>query len=335
MSLQYTAGPDFQGGTLASGYTAGGSSLALTATHGARFPSSGDFWVRVEDEVFKVTARTTDTLTVHRAQDSTAAANHAAGTDVYWVLGVAALNQLRTDITGGAGKSTMTVAAFDSATTNGTVQGGLSHVRMSNGIYECIWNGSAWEYYFGHVKCARPFSSAFSWVNQGSATVSGATGGVYMASPGSASIDWHLMAQSATPPYTLRVGFKITGPSVNYLNAGVGWRNSGGAQLIAVAPGFGASGYHWRILLYNSPTSFSTFYLDEKQRQEQFDVVWLRLVDDNTNRIVSTSADGLNWVQVLSHGRTSGLNPNQVWFGLSIESASYSAGMTLIDWTVS
>lgn len=98
MALQYIGGPNFQAGTLASGYTAGGASLVLTSGHGARFPSSGDFWVRVDDEVLQVTARSTDTLTVTGAQDGTIAANHSASADVYWVLGVEGLDQLRADI---------------------------------------------------------------------------------------------------------------------------------------------------------------------------------------------------------------------------------------------
>lgn len=110
MSLQYVGNAAFQQGTLGSSYTAGGTSLVLTGGDGANFPASGDFWVRVQTsvsdasdaEIFKVTARSTDTLTVTGAQDGTSNVNHGAGSIVVWVLSASALTQLKADVTIGA-----------------------------------------------------------------------------------------------------------------------------------------------------------------------------------------------------------------------------------------
>lgn len=73
--------------TLASGIGTGDLSIALTAGHGARFPTLGAsdyFYATLIDasnnlEVIKVTARSTDTLTVVRAQDNTSAKVYSAG----------------------------------------------------------------------------------------------------------------------------------------------------------------------------------------------------------------------------------------------------------------
>jgi len=97
-SLKYQADANFQTGTLANAYTAGDTSLVLTAGHGARFPASGNYWVRVDNEILLVTSRTTDTLTVQGAQASTAAANHAANATVSWVLAAPSLDQLILDV---------------------------------------------------------------------------------------------------------------------------------------------------------------------------------------------------------------------------------------------
>ena len=65
--------------SLASGVTDVATSWALAAGEGAKFPAAGDFHVTCEDEIAKVTARSTDTLTVVRAQEGTTAVAHDAG----------------------------------------------------------------------------------------------------------------------------------------------------------------------------------------------------------------------------------------------------------------
>lgn len=108
-ALQWVGNSNFQSGTLGSSYTAGGGTLSLTAGHGARFPASGDFWVRVQTsessggdaEIFKATSRSTDTLTVTGAQDGTSAQNHGSGSIVVWAMSAGALTQFKTDCTSG------------------------------------------------------------------------------------------------------------------------------------------------------------------------------------------------------------------------------------------
>ena len=67
---------------LAADITSTATSLSVTAGEGAKFPASGDFHVTCEDEIVKVTARSTDTLTVVRAQEGTTGAAHVAGKSV-------------------------------------------------------------------------------------------------------------------------------------------------------------------------------------------------------------------------------------------------------------
>ena len=67
---------------LAADITSTATSLSVTAGEGAKFPSAGDFNITIEDEILKCTARTTDTLTVVRAQEGTTGAAHIAGKSV-------------------------------------------------------------------------------------------------------------------------------------------------------------------------------------------------------------------------------------------------------------
>jgi hypothetical protein len=74
-------------GTLASGITNSATSITLTATHGARFPTLGAsdyFYGTLADasnnlEIVKVTARSGDVLTVVRGQDGTTGLAYSAG----------------------------------------------------------------------------------------------------------------------------------------------------------------------------------------------------------------------------------------------------------------
>lgn len=66
--------------TLSGAITDVATSLAVQVGHGARFPSpsNGDyFYLTIESEILKCTARSTDSLTVVRAQQGTSGAAHA------------------------------------------------------------------------------------------------------------------------------------------------------------------------------------------------------------------------------------------------------------------
>jgi len=343
-SLQYVAGANFQTGALASAYTAGGTSLTLTSGHGSRFPSSGDFWVRCENEIFKATARSTDTLTVTGAQDGTPAANHAAGAEVYWVLGVAALDQLRSDIVvggggghiiadegtplaarakldfagagvtatddsagnrtlvmipggGGGAIASMTVTDFQTATSNGTVQGGLSAVRLRDGLYECLWNGSAWEYYHGSIRCDRPLLSSF--VDQsGQANTATTTDRLHINITGTANNQQSAKSQTLTvsAPYRLEIGFlMVTGPE-----------NYGGAALHLHSTASNKGIYVENIHNMEHTIGFqrsagrnyasSLFNLNARQILASRSIVFVGIEFNGTAFTPVVSGDGIDWI---------------------------------------
>ena len=76
--------------TLASSVLIAATTLTVQAGHGARFPaiSAGDFtFITLQDssnyiEIVKVTARSTDTFTIVRAQEGTSARAWASGDTV-------------------------------------------------------------------------------------------------------------------------------------------------------------------------------------------------------------------------------------------------------------
>lgn len=66
---------------LAAEIAAGATSLSVPAGDGAEFPST-TFHISIDDEIILCTSRTTDVLTVTRAQEGTIAAIHLAGAEV-------------------------------------------------------------------------------------------------------------------------------------------------------------------------------------------------------------------------------------------------------------
>jgi len=68
------------------------TSLVLGSGQGAKFPSSGDFRVTVENEIMLCTSRSTDTLTVTRGQEGTTNVAHTAGVAVAHTLTKAGLD---------------------------------------------------------------------------------------------------------------------------------------------------------------------------------------------------------------------------------------------------
>lgn len=116
-------------GTLSAGIVAADTTFILTAGHGAYFPTLAGgqyFYGTLKDsggnlEIVKVTARSTDTLTVVRAQESTTAQATNAGGDTFELRPTAAgLNAIHTETLASA------VASDGSTVMTGSLQLGAT-----------------------------------------------------------------------------------------------------------------------------------------------------------------------------------------------------------------
>lgn len=140
--------------TLASGITSGATSLTVQTGDGAKFPTIGGsdyFYATLEEgttrEVVKVTARSTDTFTVTRAQCGSSASAFNATTKVENRLTKCALEDLQDFaaggvgalpiVNGGTGQTTQTAAydALSPLTTQGDIayHNGTDVVRLEKG----------------------------------------------------------------------------------------------------------------------------------------------------------------------------------------------------------
>ncbi len=104
----------FFAGSLLKSCTDSTTTLTLKSGHGDRYPSTGTYLVKIDDEIFSVSSRSGDILTVTGGQNSTQRSRHSDGSIVGYFLNVDAIDNIvnggggggitidTTEITGGA-----------------------------------------------------------------------------------------------------------------------------------------------------------------------------------------------------------------------------------------
>jgi len=83
---------------LAAAITAGATSLTVTAGEGALFPSTYPFHLTIDDEIVSVTDRSTDTMTIVRAQQGTSAATHSKNSHIALNITAKSVTDLNTAV---------------------------------------------------------------------------------------------------------------------------------------------------------------------------------------------------------------------------------------------
>ena len=143
---------NFAHSQIAAGINDSATTLLLETGHGARFPnpSGGDFfYVTLENaslvrEIVKVTARSTDTLTIVRGQDNTTAVSWSAGDTVALRLNAAAIEYMINEVvrrTGATGSAI--VPTGDESERDGSPSAGYFRFNTDVSKFEG-YNGTSW-----------------------------------------------------------------------------------------------------------------------------------------------------------------------------------------------
>lgn len=316
-TLKFSGNLELMTVSLASDYTAASGSMVLTAGHGARLPSAGDFWIRTKTgtyRCFKVTARSTDTLTVTAAQDGTSDGNLSAGMELFWDLGAAALDQLLAER-----NRVLTVSQFDGLAA-GEYRNG-DRIVLSNGLYEVVRNGGAWDYLYQGRKVTRPPSTGWSWDNQAGGTIDSTNGYEYLSVPDQANSTEITARYRTAPatPYTVKMLLRhdISGapPGASGSAIAVGYGmvfRDAAAKLITLQMLRGSSLPEISTIKWTNSTTVSAAYvtygpnvaspstLDTVLRND----AWLAISDTGTNLVFYWSIEGLHWKQFDTQTRT-------------------------------
>lgn len=243
-----------------------------------------------------------------------------------------------TDNTGGV--VTINTSGSGSGNTTGTgTLSGITSPALAGNLYfptDSISiardTGTTWEYWGNIYKLKTPISTNFTWVNQGTATVSDANGAMVMTCPTSASENVRLLKKSlvATSNYTVICGFipQLIGNS--YKNVGLMLRDSVSGKLIGFSSALAGITrietyiYQWsnNTTFVSSPSSLSNFFPN--------DIVWFKIQDNGTNRIYSVGTTKYNFTQIYSETRTNFITPNEVGMYVNQVSSDYQASCTFL-----
>jgi hypothetical protein len=175
-------------GTLAAGINSSATSITLTTGQGARFPTlgAGDyFYATLVDtsnnlEIVKCTARSTDVLTVVRAQESTTARAYNTGDRIEIRLTAQTFIDSTTVTPASVSDQANTSTGYFDVPTGTTAQRpgspstGMMRFNSTNGVYE-FYNGSSW------LNLVLPYNVEYLVI------AGGGSGGVYSSGSGYSS----------------------------------------------------------------------------------------------------------------------------------------------------
>ena len=211
----------------------------------------------------------------------------------------------------------------------------------SDGFAAYRYSGSAWVPWGPLFPLTAPDNAAFSWVNQGTATVSASTGSLILTAPGTGTGYNAVCRVKSAPstPYTITAYMHATLVLKQWPGYGLLFRESSSGKLHTFGVGIftTGTGLAVRSVKATNATTFSADYTPDigLDRPLLTQPRWLRIADDGTNRILSLSDDGVNWLVVHSIGRTDFMTADQVGFFAITENAgtpNLGVQLTVMSW---
>lgn len=179
-----------------------------------------------------------------------------------------------------------------------------------------------------------PLSSAFTWVNQGSATVTDDSSlGMILRAPAASADNHRALVQSVGATFTLEAAYIPTIHSANYSGCGVFMRNSSTGRVITFANGNdgGIGGATWTTVSSYNGLLAGTVLASGAFNQ----VVWVKVVQDATNRRYYVGKDRISYLLILTELNTAWTTPNQIGvFANSNNGSTYDAVVTVVHWSL-
>lgn len=306
------------------------SVTSLTVASSTGFPTTGNFRIRIDDEIMLVTNVSGTTWTVTRAVESTTAASHSNGATINHILTAGALDTLLKEQQGYG-----TLASRPSSPKEGMIY------FPSDSIYDKFrYNGSSWDaWYRGALVTEPPAISNWAWVNQGTSSADETYGGIHLTGVADVGASIRLLKRTApATPYTVTGAIVPHIPHAsNYTQCGVGFRESGTGKIIVFGYTSANGGFFWNTGKYNSATSFSASYTNPSI-DDAIDrsMLWFQLSADGTNLIFRTSSNGKYWRQFDSRAKADFFTtaPDEFFIFTDANSSSKVGHMTLVSWKV-
>jgi hypothetical protein len=173
--------------------------VSITVDNASMFPDDGNFRVLIDSEIMLVTSVAGNSFTAVRAVEGTQITAHEPGSIIRHIFTAGALN-----------------TAFTESVKTGPINNLPSEARAgdmyicTDTVYSMVHDGTDWMYFVNGYKVTPPAPGDFTWVNQGTATMSSTYGGVLLADLTTAGGNYDLaciVRPTPTPPYSVVWGF--------------------------------------------------------------------------------------------------------------------------------
>lgn len=174
--------------------------------------------------------------------------------------------------------------------------------------------------------------TGFTWVNQGSATITSSRGYALLTGTANATTNWHLRLKPlpTTGTFELIAFMKTTTYNVNFMNGALILYDSTTGKFITwgVSEGQGVTCFK-----YNSTTSFNAAYTIPAMSACGHCAVgyWFAISQDSTNRKFYISKNGIDFEPILTTTRTDFITPNFIGYGLNSEN-SLTSYLDIYSW---
>lgn len=302
------------------GISSGDTSVVVTSATG--FPTSGNFRILIDSEIMLVTAVSSNTFTITRAQEGTLAVSHVDGSIVTQVLTTGSLSQILSDA--------VTRAAYSSKPTN--ERAGKLFIPTDGYLAEYD-DGSTWRPFGFASKFTPVIDSDYSWVNQGDATVTASKNVIVLRDDGDSGRNSRLRVKTTpSTPYTITMCFQpMLWPGVQYPSCGMCFYETSSGKMVTMQL---LSNNGVLTLGFYKQTNVTTFSAQYEERifPCMGSPYWFRFKDDGTNRSSWWSWDGINFEQFYSGSRTDFLTADKVGFFVDSLLSSKPATITVYSW---
>lgn len=301
--------------------------VTVAVTAGSVFPSSGNFRIKIDDEIMLVTARSGNNLTASRAQEGTTIASHTSGAAVAFILTQASLRNVISQYDIYDSYSNLPAAGILGRKFHPTPGWG-GHLRD---------NGTSWDLWYRDYGPLDPgignFATQVGFGSRGSVDISRGYTQLIDSGPGANADNNILCVQSSgSTPWVITLVFSQAAMH-NSGQSGIVLRDSSSSRLKFY-------GYQWSLAglqIYNY-SALNTFNNNPMgaiaQFQQSGNPIMLRITNDGTTLTYSESRNFLDW-NPIGHETVSGnyiANIDQVGFILNAFSTSDSnAGSSYMD----
>ncbi len=314
--------PNFARSTLNGGIN--NSVTSIIVVNGSRFSAPGR--VVIGSEIMRLTAVSSNTLTVTRAQEGTTGASHSDGDEIIQTITKAGLDQWLADA-----RLSDTFANLPTAGVAGRSQ------IITDGCTLAIDDGGAWNHFGPFFPgLTPPIDAQFSWVNQGSATVDTSRGGVILTAPAAAGYNLRMRYKALTAPYKVTIYFTPNLPNNNYMIFGLGLRSSVSGKNSEIHLANASNRQALEVNKNTDATTYSSTAVSVYADNAGHWIRWFQVEDDNTNVYYRYSCNGKMWITLFSEARgtffSGGSTPTGAFFYTNTNGGSLAAQTHVKHW---